>query len=146
MGEFATFALSAGLNAAQQQIAAKRQATALEARRRDQVSQIQAKQAIEERRRREQLRRAQATQRARFAGSGLNPQSGSAASLISGLAKEVDRAIADARGLDNLTIDRINADANTRRRSLLEQSRSGLLGTFNDVAMRGIRTLNLLEP
>lgn len=128
MAEIATLAISTAFSAAQQHAAGKQQAAQVEAQRRQQVSQIQQQQAVETRRRREQLRQAQAAQRARFAGGGISADSGSASSLLSGMARQVDQAIAESRNSNTLQIDAINANAGAQRSNLLSQGRQALLG------------------
>ncbi|PIW30483.1 MAG: hypothetical protein COW30_02025 [Rhodospirillales bacterium CG15_BIG_FIL_POST_REV_8_21_14_020_66_15] len=143
MAEFAAVALStavsSGLSAIQQQAAAKQQAAQVEAQRRQQVAQIQQQQEIETRRKREQLRQAQAAQRARFAGSGISAAGGSAASLLTGLARQVDQAIADGDSLNRLRIDGINSAAAAQRSSLLSTPRNTLLSGFSNILTSGIR-------
>lgn len=143
MGEFAAYALatavSTGLSAVQQQSAARKQAAQVEAQRQREVTQLQQAQEIEERRRREDLRRAQATQRARFAGAGISATSGSANSLLTGLARQVDQAIADSRSANSLRIDGINANAAAQRSSLLSAGRDTLLNGINSLVYGGIR-------
>ncbi len=151
MAEFATLALSTaistGLSAVQKQAAAKQQAAQVETQRRQQVAQINQQQEIETKKRREQLRQTQAAQRARFAGSGINASSGSASSLLSGLARQVDEAIADTGNLNKLRIDGINSAAAAQRSSLLSKPRETLLGGFSDILTAGIgpKGLNLFE-
>ena len=72
------------------------------------------------------MRQAQATQRARFAGSGLSATTGSASSVLSGLARQVDEAIADQGSLNQLRIDGVNSSAHARRKSVLGQAQSAL--------------------
>lgn len=143
MGELAAYALatavSTGISAVQAQSNAKRQAAQVEAQRQRDVTQLQQAQEIEERRRREDLRRAQATQRARFAGAGISAASGSANSLLTGLARQVDQAIADSRSASRLRIDGINASAAAQRSSLLSAGRDTMLNGINSLVYGGIR-------
>lgn len=142
MAEFATLALttavSTGLSAIQQQAAAKQQAAQVETQRRQQVAEIQQQQAVETRRRREQLRQAQATQRARFAGGGISAGSGSASSLLSGLSRQVDEAVADTANFNNLRIDGINTSAAQKRSSLLSAPRQTLFNGFSNIVTAGV--------
>ena len=124
---------------------AKRQATQVEAQRRQQVNSIQEQQTIQNRQRREELRKAQATQRARFGSTGLNAAGGSAASVLSGLARQVDEAIVDQNALNKLRIDDINTNALTQRKSILGQAQDAMFdGGMNIVSMGiGKKGLNL---
>ena len=126
MSTFAVVAMTTAMGMAQKQMEAKRQAKVIEGQRRQQVSAIQDQQVIQERRQREELRQAQATQRARFAGSGLSATTGSASSVLSGLARQVDEAIADQGSLNPLRIDGVNSSAHARRKSVLGQAQSAL--------------------
>ncbi|MAY68175.1 MAG: hypothetical protein CMM77_13750 [Rhodospirillaceae bacterium] len=145
MAEFATMALasavSTGLSAIQKQSAAKQQAAQLETQRRQQVAQINQQQEIETKRRREQLRQAQAAQRARFAGGGISAGSGSASSLLSGLARQVDEAIADSGSYNKLRIDGINSAAAAQRSSLLSAPRETLFDGFRGILTSGIHQM-----
>ena len=132
MSGFETAVLSAvmsGAKMAQQQSAAKKQAAQVESQRRADIAAINQKQEIEERQRREQLRRDQAAQRARFAGRGISAGSGSAASLISGLARQVDDTIATQRAFNNLSIGSIDSNAATQWQSLLSKSKTSLFNS-----------------
>lgn len=139
MAEIAAIAVSTAFSAAMQQSAAKKQAAQVDAQRRREVQQIQQQQDIAERQKREELRRAQATQRARFSGAGINPESGSASSLIGGLARQVDQAIADNRTMNTLRVEGINADAAAQRSNLLSTPRQTLLNGVNNILTRGIQ-------
>jgi|GEM_PF-1965925 len=141
MAELAALAVSTGLAAIQKQAAAKRQAAQVETQRRQQVAQITQQQEIETKRRREQLRQAQAAQRARFAGGGINAASGSASSLLSGLARQVDEAIADSGNINKLRIDGINSSAAAQRSSLLSAPRETLFNGFRDIVAGGIKQM-----
>lgn len=141
MAEIATLAISTAFSAAQQHAAGKQQAAKVEAQRRQQVTQLQQQQEIETRRRREQLRQAQAAQRARFAGGGISAASGSASSLLSGMARQVDQAIADSRNSSATQIDAINSSAAAQRSSLLSQGRGALLGGFQSALNLGASQL-----
>ena len=145
MAQFAIAAAMTAASVAQQQMQAKRQAKQIEVQRRQQVGAIQEQQSIENRRRREELRKAQATQRARFAGSGISADSGSASSLLSGLARQVDEAIVDQNALNQLRIDDINANARTQRKSVLGQAQSAMFGGGMNIMNMGMgeKGLNL---
>jgi hypothetical protein len=141
MAELAALAVSTGLAAIQKQAAAKQQAAQVETQRRQQVAQITQQQEIETKRRREQLRQAQAAQRARFAGGGINASSGSASSLLSGLARQVDEAIADSSNVNKLRIDGINSAAAAQRSSLLSAPRETLFNGFRGIVAGGIKQM-----
>ncbi|HBC08190.1 MAG TPA: hypothetical protein DC046_11510 [Rhodospirillaceae bacterium] len=141
MAELAALAVSTGLAAIQKQAAAKQQAAQVETQRRQQVAQITQQQEIETKRRREQLRQAQAAQRARFAGGGINASSGSASSLLSGLARQVDEAIADTGNINKLRIDGINSAAAAQRSSLLSAPRETLFNGFRGIVAGGIKQM-----
>ncbi len=145
MAEFAVAAAMTAASVAQKQMQAKRQATQVEAQRRQQVNSIQEQQTIQNRQRREELRKAQATQRARFGSTGLNAAGGSAASVLSGLARQVDEAIVDQNALNKLRIDDINTNALTQRKSILGQAQDAMFdGGMNIVSMGiGKKGLNL---
>ena len=61
------------------------------------AAEVQAQRAAQERERDARLRRALATQRARFAAGGLDPAQGSAAAVLDGLAAEAERAAEEDR-------------------------------------------------
>jgi transcription initiation factor TFIID subunit TAF12 len=126
-------AVSTGLSAIQQHSAAKKQAAHVETQRRQQVAQVRQQQEIETKRRRQQLRQAQATQRARFAGGGIGSASGSAHSLLSGLARQVDEAVADTSKLNDLRIGGINSSAAAERSSLLSKAQGTLVSGIGDI-------------
>lgn len=134
--------LSTATSTIQQSAAAKRQAAQVETQRRQQIEAIQQQQEIDERSRREKLRRDQAAQRARFAGRGISSETGSASSLLSSLARNVDQAIADQRSRNRLTINDVNTSASVDRGSLLAQSKNTAINGLLNVAQRG---LNLFD-
>ena len=133
-------ALQMGVNSAQQQESYKNQqrqqrdkirfqqrqlqdaAAAREADSRAQVEQIQQSQQMEAQRRREQLRRALASQRARFGAQGISA-GGSSEAVLSGLAAEAEQRDAETRSLSRSRINRINDQlAYANRKSLLDLS------------------------
>lgn len=123
-------ALSTGLSMAQQQAQSRHQAAYQRAQAQTQINQIRATQAIEERRRRDRLRRALATQRARFAAQGVGG-GGSANAVLGGLAAETDREGAESRQLADMRIGAINDEvAWTRRRNLLAKSQANQRTAF----------------
>jgi len=83
--------------------------------------QMREKLAIEERRRKEGLKRDLATQRARFGASGVGGAGGSSEALLQGLSNQTDRELADSRRLNLLqTQDLYTNLAHTKRRNLLD--------------------------
>ena len=101
MGDFATVAMM-GLKMIQSDQQAKVQQNAAMAQQRADVQQRQYQLQIQEREKRDRLKRAQATQRSRFGAQGLNPAGGSAAALLEGLRKETEKSIADQWGLNTM--------------------------------------------
>lgn len=133
-------ALQMGMDVAQQK-SAEQQAKA-EAR--AQTQQIEQTQAIASRQRQDQLRRALATQRARFGAQGVAAGSGSAEAALGGLEAEATREDAESRSLGELRIDRLNDQLDwQRRRNLLEASSSGSRSAFS-LVQRGLRSVSLL--
>jgi len=143
-GMLPTAALSAvqfGMDMAQQktsQAEAKADAQA-------QTQQIQQQQEVQLRERREQLRRAMATQRARFGAQGLTATGGgSAESTLSGLEGEAARDEQDTTNLSSLRIDRINDDLDyQQRRSLLAASSTRYRSAFS-LMQQSLRSVSLL--
>lgn len=134
-------ALQLGLDAAQQSSA---QAQA-KAETRAQVMQIQQTQEIAARQRRDQLRRALATQRARFGAQGIAAAGGSAEAALGGLEAEAAREDADAQSLAELRIGRLNDQLDwQRRRNLLEASSPRYRTAFS-LVQRSLRSVPLLE-
>jgi hypothetical protein len=103
---------------------ARRQAEALyENQAQAGIARLRQAQEIEEKRRRDQLRRALAGQRARFAALGLRPAGGSAGAVLAGL--EAEAAAADAAGralVDSRTAEIRDELDWRRRRNLLARS------------------------
>jgi len=116
-----------------------------------QRQQAEQAQAIRERDRRERLRRALASQRARFGaqgiGGGIGIGGGSAEAVLQGLANDTERMIADERGQLGLSLAAIDRDlAERRRRNLLELSSARRRLAFGAVE-RGLGGFtSLLEP
>lgn len=133
-------ALQLGLNAAQQagaQDEAKAQARA-------QVRQIEQTQEIASRQRRDQLRRALATQRARFGAQGI-AYGGSAEATLSGIEAEAAREEADAQSLNDLRIGRLNDQLDWQRRRNLLDASSPQYRTAFSLVQRSLRSVPLLE-
>ncbi|MBL8668916.1 MAG: hypothetical protein JNM48_15780 [Rhodospirillales bacterium] len=111
---------------------------------RAQTLQVQQTQAVQSRERAEQLRRALATQRARFGAQGLSAGSGSAAAALGGLAAESERQDQDASSLAALRASRIGDDLEwQQRRSLLDASSSRYRSAFS-LMQQGLRSASLL--
>lgn len=92
---------SVALSALQMGLASARQDAAMSAQEdqaKAQMAQIRLQRKAEERERQERLRRALATQRARFGAHGLS-SSGSAAAVLAGIEEEARRESAEARAM-----------------------------------------------
>jgi hypothetical protein len=132
--------LQMGFDAAQQ----SNQAAAQEAAARGQTEQIRQTQQIEERQKRDRLRRTLATQRARFGAQGVTG-GGSSQAVLSGLASEAEQQIADSRALAATRINQINNQlAWSQRTNLLEASRTGNRTAFG-LLQQGFRNVPLLD-
>jgi hypothetical protein len=132
--------LQMGFEAAQK----SNQAAAQKADARGQTEQIRQTQQIEERQKRDRLRRTLATQRARFGAQGIGV-GGSSQAVLAGLAAEAEQQNADSRALAATRINRINDQlAWSRRTNLLEASRPGNRMAFG-LLQQGFRNLPLLE-
>ena len=142
-GMLPTAAMSAmqlGMDMAQQNTA---QAQA-KAEARAQTLQIQQTQEIQARQRQDQLRRALATQRARFGAQGIGAGDGSAEAALGGLEAEAARQEQDASSLSGMRINRINDDLEwQQRRSLLDASASRYRSAFS-LMQRSLRSVPLL--
>ena len=141
-GMLPTAAMSAmqlGMDMAQQNTA---QAQA-KAEARAQTLQIQQTQEIQARQRQDQLRRALATQRARFGAQGIGAGDGSAEAALGGLEAEAARQEQDASSL-GMRINRVNDDLEwQQRRSLLDASASRYRSAFS-LMQRSLRSVPLL--
>jgi hypothetical protein len=112
---------------------------------RAQTRQVQQTQEIQSRERRDQLRRALATQRARFGAQGIAAGGGSAEAALAGLQAEAARDEQDAASLGNLRIDRINEQfGQQRRRNLLDASQARYRSAFS-LMQRNLRSVPLLD-
>jgi len=136
-------AAMAGMNsiqARQQARSANRQAQAQAAQK---TAVLNRAQQIEERRRKDQLKRDTATQRARFAAQGTGARGGSAAAVLQGLARPVDEAIEDTRLRTESSISAINENLSYRNRTnLLEASAPLRRFAFNTFAKHGTSLLD----
>lgn len=121
---------------------AKAQDKAMRANADAQSAQLRYAQQVDEADRRERLRRAIATQRARFGAQGLS-SSGSATAVLSGLAAEADREATASANLTSLRLNALDQQVDGRR-SLLEASspRNRLAFTL---LQRGLRSSSLIE-
>jgi len=109
------------------------------AQQRADIQQRQYQLQIQERDKRARLKRAQATQRARFGGQGLNSTGGSAAALLEGLRKDTEKSIFDQRSFENMQVNQLAE--NTRRKG-----RINLLENRNSQISKGLESaFNLLE-
>ena len=136
----ATTAMQTGLELAQQKAASAE----AKADTRAQQQQIQQTQEISDRQRRDQLRRALATQRARFGAQGIVTGSGSGAAALSGLEAEADRAETDSQALSNLRIGRLSDQLDwQRQRNLLSASAPAYRGAFS-LFQRSLRSGSLV--
>jgi hypothetical protein len=87
-----------------------------------QMAQIRLQQKAEDRARQERLRRALATQRARFGAQGIG-SSGSASAVLAGLASEAERQAGESRALSNLRTQNIQDQLVwSQRKNLLDAS------------------------
>ena len=138
-------ALQMGMDMAQQKQAQKEAQSQAKADASAQAQQIQQTQEINARQRQEQLRRALATQRARFGAQGIAAGGGSADAALGGLEAEAMREDADSRSVSDLRIDRLNDQLDwQRRRNLLEASSSQYRSAFS-LIQRGLRSVPLLD-
>jgi hypothetical protein len=134
-------ALQMGMDMAQQ----KQAQSQAKAEARAQTQQIQQTQEINARQRQEQLRRALATQRARFGAQGIAAGSGSADAALAGLQAEAAREDADSRSLTDLRIGKLSDQLDwQRRRNLLEASSSQYRSAFS-LVQRGLRSVSLFD-
>ena len=123
---------------------ARNKMAAQEANARAQTEQIRQNQIIEERKRRDRIRRALATQRARFGAQGIG-SGGSSQAVLAGLAAEAEQEHADSRAQTSSRISQINDQlAWSRRKNLLEASRPGNRMAFG-LLQQGFRNVPLLE-
>jgi hypothetical protein len=132
--------LQMGMDVAQQGAAASQAKSEARA----QARQLQQADEIATRERQDQLRRALATQRARFGAQGILSDAGSAQAALGGLQAEADRQDAEARATSSLRLDRLDDQLDwQRRRSLLDASSPTYRSTFS-LVQRGLRSVSLL--
>lgn len=133
-------ALQLGMDMAQQ----KNTQAEAKADARAQTQQVQQQQEIQSRERRQHLRRALATQRARFGAQGIAAGGGSAEAALGGLEAEAARDQQDATSLGTMRIDRINDELDwQQRRNLLDASSSRYRSAFS-MMQRGLRSVPLI--
>jgi len=112
-------ALQIGMNAAEQEAAMDARKAEAKVR----ASQIRQSQQVNDRERRQRLKRALASQRAQFGSRGI-AQTGSANAVLGGLAAEADRQTLDAASLASARTNLINTGLeNAANQSLLAASR-----------------------
>ena len=114
-------AVLGGLSVLRKSQAARAQNQQLAAQQAIQEQRIAATRDIEDRRRKEQLRRNTAAQRARFGALGLSANGGSAAAVLRGLSTRSDLEDRDRNRLSDIQSRGLGQDfAVRRRRNLLE--------------------------
>ncbi|WP_148560791.1 hypothetical protein [Magnetospira sp. QH-2] len=116
--------------AAQQQAAANRE-----------LQQIYQKQAIEDRKRQEKLRKDQASARARFGASGLSAAGGSAAALVQGMEKEAAQESRDSWDMTQHAVE----DINIRTRNLLDSAKTNPLDIARFAVGTAFKAKNVLD-
>ena len=117
MGALSSLA-TAGLNLALAQRASKRQSSEIAANRDQQIRAIQERDAEEQRREQDELRRRLAAQRARSAAAGVS-QGGSAQAVLRGLVEETEAAERARVGRSARRIDEISQGASRAQRNNL---------------------------
>ncbi len=134
-------ALQFGMDMAQQnasQAEAKADARA-------QTQQIQQQQEVQSRERRDQLRRALATQRARFGAQGIAAGGGSVEAALGGLEAEAARDEQEASSVGTMRINRIDDQLDwQKRRNLLDASSPRYRSAFS-LMQRSLRSVPLLD-
>ncbi|MEK7244437.1 MAG: hypothetical protein AAB223_00265 [Pseudomonadota bacterium] len=145
MGGFAPQAIMTviglGLNAIQTQRQAKAGRAQVETEAAANAADVETQRAAAEREREERLRRALATQRARFAAQGLDPAQGSAAAVLGGLVAEAEREAEEDREQVN---SRLGLLDRRRRRQLDLLSASGERAALN-IFRRALPSRSLLD-
>ncbi len=111
---------------------------------RAQIEQIEQSRQANERQRQEVLKRALATQRARFGAQGLSA-GGSSDAVLGGMAAEAQRENQEGRDLAQLRINQIRDQAAWQhRKNLLDASQFASRSAFN-LAQQGLRRVPLLD-
>ncbi len=131
-------ALQYGIDSAQQKAskAARTSETA------SSINQLRVSQQIENKERRDRLRRAVAAQRARFGAQGI-AASGTAQAVLGGLAAETDQEIAASGLKAALRVNKI-IDDSSQRASLLAASSPQNRLSFS-LLQKGLRTIPLID-
>jgi hypothetical protein len=108
------------------------------------ISRLRQEQAVRDRQRRDQLKRVQATQRARFGAQGVG-RSGSADAVLDGLGAATARNIADDSSAVASRITDINTGVqNIRRRNLLQRRNMVTDRIFGEIRNR-LPTISLFD-
>lgn len=132
--------LSAVMSAAgmmQSSAQANAQAKQAAAQRDLQVRQLQARQQIEEKRKRNLLKQKRASQRAAFGAQGVMADGGSAQALMTGLTRQTEDEIADDQRMTGFGIEKAQLSAaGAQTQSLLRRSaaiQNGVLGIGKEI-------------
>ena len=134
---YVIMAASTALSMQQARSQAKAENSAAQTQANVQARQIRESQAIEERRRQEQLIRNLAAQRARAGAAGIGGAGGSSEALLQGLSNETERDLNDVRRTNLLQIDDVYGNlAHTRKRNLLD-ARYSQLNSMLSLANKG---------
>ena len=141
MGDPVTMALTMGLQMMQQRAQAKAATSAARAQSDSEATRLRQRQDIANRRRREQLKKNLATQRARMGASGAG-SGGSADAVLRGLSNETARFIQDQESVLGTQIGALNERVDNVRRNGLLQRRNFLR---NKALSFGVKGLSLLE-
>ena len=137
MAQLAPVVMTSLIDMQKAQSQAKAANAAAQAQADAQARQISESQAIETRRRQEQLIRTLAAQRARAGAAGVGGTGGSSEALLRGLSNETERDINDMRRLNLLRTDDIYGNlASTRRRNLLE-ARDSQINSLRNMVNKG---------
>ena len=109
-----------------------------------QVRQAQQNQAIDQNDRSERLRRALATQTARFGAQGIDASGGSADAMLSGMQAENDRQNVEQQAVTSSKIANIESQADwQQRRNLLGAAKPSYGSAFSLMKL-GLRSISLL--
>lgn len=110
-----------------------------------QAKQVRYAQVSEEQERRERLRRAIASERARMAARGLSPLTGSSAAIISGLVANAARETNRDKTLADMRIGRLNdRQESNSNRNLLVSELPRYRSAFS-LLQRGVQQTSLLD-
>jgi len=142
MGGTELFIGQAVLGVLQKSQATRAQNRQLSAQQAIQEQRIAATRQVEERRRKEQLRRNKAAQRARFGGLGLSSSGGSAAAVLRGLSTRSSLEGQDRDLLSGIELNGLRQDFDRRRRRNLLEVRKNAFNTGFSLLRQGISRLN----